>query len=103
MKDYLDNPTLPYQPHSVTSRAAAIRERPFASKKRKAVYLYIREAGPSGRTDNEIIRHFQNEGWSTNTPRARRIELVEAGRVVRVTDGKGEDLKRNNSTVWRAK
>lgn len=68
----------PAQRHSETSIAAAEAIRPTLSPKRIEVLAYIceffRERG-HGPTHNEVVAHFQGEGWSINTLRARCVEL----------------------------
>ena len=70
--------TLPYQPHSPTSRAAAESAKPKASALRTAVLEYLERRGSQGATDHEM-----QEALSMNpsTQRPRRVELVNCGRV----------------------
>ena len=84
--------TAPYQAHSETSRAAAKEVSKELGYKQYQVLSFIRLQG--GCTDNEIVTHFVNCGWSANTPRARRVELVARGLVV------DSGRVRNKSTVW---
>lgn len=90
------SPATARAPHvrgSATSEAAARRmDRKLAGKRLKVLkdVLFI-----EGVTDNELVEAFTKKGWSPNTPRARRVELV--------TDGWLEDSgeRRNGSIVWR--
>ena len=94
----LDAPTseAPYVRGSETSKAAAKGISRELGAKQTQVWQFIRLQGASGAIDNEIITHFTNCGWSPNTPRARRVELVAKGLVV------DSGRQRNGSTVWIA-
>jgi transcription initiation factor IIE alpha subunit len=90
-----DAVTLPYQPHSATSRAAAGRMIPKAGTDREAVLaLLVRK--PAGLTDEEIQHAL---GINPSTQRPRRIELVrdgkvrDSGRVRKTTSGR-------DAAVW---
>lgn len=97
----------PHVRGSATSKAAARALTPRKlSEKREAVLGYVMrvadrsEPGPTSTaywlTDNELVQHMVEAfEWSANTPRARRIELVEDGFL----EDSGE--RRNGSTVWR--
>jgi len=85
--------TLPYQPHSETSRDAAHRAAPRAPTDRMRVLRAIREAGARGLTDKECQALL---GLGGSTQRPRRIELADAGLIRR----NGE--KRDRSDVWVA-
>ena len=89
--------SLPYQPHSDTSRAAAKKARQIAPKARRVALWLIEQAGEDGMTDNELIAAMVERGYQANGPRARRIELVRADLVA------DSDRRRNGSTVWIAK
>ena len=93
----LDAPTseAPYQRHSPTSKAAAKGISKELGAKQTQVWQFIR-LHPEGVTDNQIVTHFVNCGWSANTPRARRIELVAKGLV------KDSGRQSRGSTVWVA-
>lgn len=82
-------PTLPYQPHSETSRAAAESMQLPAVTVRQQVLDAITAAGPwrgydahgepiGGLTDGELISRMP---YPDNTVRPRRIELVATGEV----------------------
>jgi len=70
--------TLPCQPHSATSRAAARAAAPCADTQRERVYSLIAYSGAYGMTDQEIQAGLRMEG---STQRPRRIELHRAGRI----------------------
>ena len=85
----------PYQRHSETSKAAAKGISRELGAKQTQVWQFVR-LHPEGCTDNQIITHFVNCGWSINTPRARRVELAAKGLV----KDSGRQIK--GSTVWVA-
>jgi hypothetical protein len=66
------------QEHSVTSRAAAAKIEPRRGTLQTIVYLYIKSCS-SGATDEEGM---EATGIVASTYRPRRVELVEAGRIV---------------------
>lgn len=84
----------PAQRHSPTSVAAAEKIGPALSQKRRDVLEHICENWPDGATDNEIIADLVAKGWSLNTPRARRVELVTGGWLE-------QDGERDGCAVWR--
>ncbi len=67
-----------------TSSAAAASAAPAAQSIRELVARGIRQAGPAGVTDEELLRIFKREGWagSDSGIRSRRAELVAAGELV---------------------
>ena len=69
--------TLPYQPHSSTSKAAAQYMRGKSGTSRRRVFEFIRENGP---VMDEMIGI--ELAMNPSTVRPRRIELVTAGLVV---------------------
>lgn len=73
----------PAQRHSPTSLAAAEAIGPKLSDTRKGVLRFICEHvelhSPDGITDNALVALLSAKGWSPNSPRARRIELVRGG------------------------
>lgn len=83
----------PYVAHSATSKAAAESVRGL-NEKRAAVLGYLVHVGPA--TDNELIAVFCERGWSPNTPRARRVDLKDAG----YAEDSGE--RSQNCALWRA-
>jgi hypothetical protein len=95
-----DNPavqTAPYIRGSSTSKAAAVAIGPTLSEKQKAVYEYIRSCGTFGTTDNELIPAIVKlHKMNFNTPRARRVELMEKGLIEKSGERKG-------CNVWVAK
>jgi len=70
-------PSPKYVKHSRTSVNAAVSVRGKAASIRERVFAYIAAFGPA--TDEQIQDALDLSG---NTQRARRVELVEAGRVV---------------------
>lgn len=68
--------TLPYQPHSETSREAAEELEPKASTLRAKVLDYIRK---TGRVTDEQLQEALNMNPSTQRP--RRVELVKMGLI----------------------
>lgn len=74
--------TLPYQPHSPTSRAASGLAKLKAGTQRWKVYQYILSRGSDGAADFEGIRDMKAElPTSENAYRPRRIELLDAGLI----------------------
>lgn len=71
--------TVPYQPHSATSKRAASHMVPKAMSKREQVMAFIAACGPAGATDDEAQRILR---MNPNTQRPRRVELAAKGRVV---------------------
>lgn len=74
-----DQPELPFQKHSDTSREAAEAATPSARTLRARVYAAISLSGPRGATDEELQDALK---MNPSTERPRRIELVDAGLVV---------------------
>jgi hypothetical protein len=79
----------PAQKHSPTSVAAAETIAPKLPEKRRDVLWHICEHWPEGVTDNELIADLVGMGWSVNTPRARRVELVQGGWLEQVGERAG--------------
>lgn len=88
-----DDESLPYQPHSETSKAAAERHAPQAATGRQLVLRAIWKAGKRGMTDKELQ---VATGLDGNTQRPRRIELVQRGLV------RDSGMQRDRCTVWIA-
>jgi len=89
-------PSVPFIRDSETSKAAACAVRHRADSMVEQVLDVFRNAGSPGMTDNELIDHFEGCGWSRNTPRARRVQLANEGRIEKC----GE---RGGCAVWRAR
>lgn len=80
--------SLPYQPHSATSFAAAMQAEAAADTMRGRVLRALIDAGPArrlpdgfvvgGRTDEELQQQLR---MNPNTERPRRIELERKGYV----------------------
>ncbi len=88
--------TLPYVPHSETSRLAAAEAESSASTLRAFVFQEIRRARSYGRTDEEIQDYLR---MNPSTERPRRIELVFRGLVV--DSGEKRKTKAGRwATVW---
>lgn len=88
--------TLPYQPHSPTSRAAAESvENPATLRAKVLAYLQSRK---DGATDEEIGAALHMAG---NTARPRRIELVQRG-LVRDSGRKRATASGRSATAWEA-
>ena len=93
-----NDPPLPAHNGRPTSRAAAESMRDSARTLRAKVLWHLVAVGPVGATDEEIQRALD---MNANTERPRRIELVEAGRVI----SSGRTRKTNagrTATVWVA-
>ena len=75
----LEGKSVPYQPHSSTSRAAAATVKPKAGTQRAIVLEHIQSRSTFGVADFEGIRDLKPSHPSMeNAYRARRIELAEA-------------------------
>ena len=92
-----DQPTLPFQPHSATSRAAAEEAEPAAGTQRAKVLAYIRECGFHGATDEEIQTALQ---MNPSTQRPRRVELFRAMLIAKA--GTRPTKSGRAAQVWRA-
>lgn len=68
----------PFQPHSITSYDAAREIAPTSDNHREAVFQCIVEFGPL--TDETIADTL---GMNPSTARPRRVELEDAGRIVK--------------------
>jgi len=91
-------PTLPYQPHSDTSRDAAESCRESAETMRSKVLAFIRLLGAFGATDEGICTAL---GMNPSTARPRRVELVERGLVM--SSGRTRETQSGRrATVWIA-
>lgn len=88
-------PSPKYQRHSRTSVQAAVGVRGKAASIRERVFAYLALMGPQ--TDEQMQDALDLSG---NTQRARRVELVEAGRVV--DSGRTTKTKSGRDAVlWR--
>ena len=96
MRTLFDDP--PAQQHSETSVAAAESIRPDANRLRAVVLDAIRRAGADGMTDEEGIAAT---GIVASTYRPRRVENVQAGKVI--DSGKTrKTASGRNAVVWVA-
>jgi hypothetical protein len=89
--------TLPYQPHSATSRDAAEAARPSAETGRARV-LALLSRSLVGLTDEEISTAL---GMNANTERPRRREL-ELARLVRAAAQQRRTRSGRFAQVWCA-
>lgn len=87
-----------FQWHSQTSFDAAhkARESGSASRYREIVYAFLAAQGASGASDEEIAAGCRLPG---NTARPRRVELVEAGRVID-SGQRRQTLSGRKAVVW---
>ena len=96
MRTLFDDP--PAQQHSETSVAAAESIRPDTNRLRAVVLDAIRRAGADGLTDEEGIAAT---GIVASTYRQRRVECVQAGKVI--DSGKTrKTASGRNAVVWVA-
>lgn len=91
----------PAQRHSPTSVAAAEKIAPKLREKRRDVLTFICEQHPEGVTDNELIADLVALGWSANTPRARRVELVQGKWLEQVGERDGCAVWAPSEDAWR--
>ena len=81
---YLLGDDAPAQAHSPTSVAAAKSQKPKKTEiDREKILVALAKHGPL--TDEEIV---ERTGLGANTARPRRVELVRAGFVVAVGEGR---------------
>lgn len=88
--------TLPYQPHSDTSREAAEKAAPRAMTDSQRVLALFQKWPAIGFTDEELIRFT---GMNPSTARPRRIDLVKAG-LVRDSGRRRKTLSGSWAVVW---
>lgn len=96
-------PLFAYQPpkvrhdHPETSYAAAQAIAPVTGKLQQMVYTFAVQRGSYGFTDQELFLAFPDR--SENSLRPRRIELVDAGRLI--DNGQRRKNARNRECiVW---
>jgi len=65
---------LPFQRHSSTSLAAAVSKEPNAGTELSRVLKFLRRAGITGATDDEMQQSLE---MNPSTQRPRRVELVK--------------------------
>jgi hypothetical protein len=87
----------PFQPHSATSRDAAVEISPRAATLRESVLNYLR-SHPAGLTDEEIQDGL---AMPSSTERPRRIECVAAG-LVRDSGTVRKTRSGRKAVVWVA-
>lgn len=76
LPDMRGQPPAVNRPNSIQ---AADNIKPLVPSKKEQVFEFI--ASKNGVSDNRIIEHFRALGWNGNTPRARRVELMQDGRI----------------------
>ena len=86
----------PYQKHSVTSFDAATAIKPDAGTLREQVFQFLSGRGSVGATDLEMQELIP---MNPSTQRPRRIELLNAERIVD-TGEKRKTPSGRNATVW---
>lgn len=87
----------PYQAHSPESRDAAAEIEPHLGRLQAEVLELIRDAGPRGMTDAELVGASGRQG---STIRPRRVELFEKSLIVR--RGKRQTASGRWAAVWVA-
>ncbi|MGD0497564.1 MAG: hypothetical protein ABSC23_03910 [Bryobacteraceae bacterium] len=90
--------SLPYQPHSATSKSAAEAAAPRAVTHRSQV-LALLSRKVAGMTDEEIQAVLKIK--PPGTARARRVELVKAGKV-RDSGRTRQTTSGRAATIWEA-
>jgi predicted ArsR family transcriptional regulator len=91
---YLLGDDAPAQAHSPTSVAAAKSQKPKKTEiDREKILVALAKHGPL--TDEEIV---ERTGLGANTARPRRVELVRAGLVVAV--GEGRTAGGHRASTW---
>lgn len=76
---------VPYQTHSEPSKQAAEAIRERVETLEEGVLNYIKACGDQGATDEEIFASFPRNA-KESTLRARRVRLVQLGKVVAAFD-----------------
>jgi len=79
-----------------TSRIAAMRVAPNAGTQRHALLLRFAAVGAKGMTDDEVAEAM---GWSPNTARPRRVELLD-GDWIGNSGAQRPSFYDNPATVW---
>ena len=93
-----DTPTIAHQPHSNTSKAAALAIQPKAGTLRARVLRHLEACGSAGATDEELQVALN---MNASTERPRRIELEKAG-LVEKTDRRRPTLSGRSAAVYVA-
>ena len=93
---FANTPGLVRTDHPHTSRAAAMSVPTGAARRR--VYEAIRDSGPRGMTDEEVI---DTTGMAPNTARPRRVELHRQGYIV-LAGFTRPTRSGKRAQVWRA-
>ena len=91
--------SLPYQAHSVTSKAASLSAEPTAGTKRAILLAFLRGRGIEGATDEEMQLIVP---MAQNTQRPRRRELVK-GLFVTDSGKTRKTVGGDVATVWIVK
>lgn len=95
---------VPYQPHSQTSRAAALALAGKAQTMEARVLAYIDATGAHGCTDEELFFAMVklNPGVKESTVRARRVGLFNRGLVSDVIDAYRPTKSGRLAQIWIA-
>ena len=94
-----EQPYLPFQQHSDTSRAAAEAFQPRAETELWRVWSLFKtrhEAGQGGLTDEEVQAHLE---MGSSTERPRRIDLVRRG-ILRDSTARRPTSSGRAAVVW---
>ena len=89
-------PDPPYQGHSETSRAAAVKAKASAKTGRARVLWYIRSQGQRGATDPEIQKALCM-GGDTERPRRRELERMA---LIRGSGRARQTASGRHAVVW---
>ncbi|WP_399696572.1 hypothetical protein [Xenophilus sp.] len=95
---FADDPAIPYQAHSETSRRAAEAIAPMAHTKRGLVLSHLLLCGEHGATDEEMQARIP---MPANTQRPRRIELLKMG-LIKASGRTRLTRSGEGATVWVA-
>jgi len=89
---------VPYQPHSKTSKDAALRVLPKAGTKRSILLEFLRGRGLVGATDEEMQSMVP---MAANTQRPRRVELA-LGHHIKDSGRTRQTISGDHAVVWIA-
>ncbi len=89
--------TAPYQPHSATSRAAAVAIAPKLGALQTRVLRFIANRGEHGATDEEICDGLE---LNPSTGRPRRVELA-AKNLIKKAEKPRPTKSGRDAAVWR--
>lgn len=86
----------PFQSHSATSKRAAHSIKKHIGPLHQRVLDYL-NAHPEGATDEQLSDALQLNG---STLRPRRLELFEAGRIIKHPTREGRTKAGNSAVLW---